>query len=1004
MSLSSPFSPWLGTNYTPSTSEVSQISAFLEEPRRELVALNDEVDLALRALNALLAKQAKLKQHIEAHEALTHPIRRLPDELLVEIFHQCLPALHRPVMSSASAPLILTRVCHPWRSLALSTPTLWSSLHIPIPKGRDELDHLAVTDARGEGVKWWLANAKDAPLSISLYWPPALLYAYDTECQLLRTALEYSRRIRVLELDLPDSVLLEVFYHDDPQDLPALEKVILRLPAPPDRRTRGLQISHAHLWKSPVIDSLVWESVDDDFFKLPLNWNRMKEITIDADPMIPLSYVSPLDAHALISATPNLQRLRLELTIYDQSRSRVPEGFPATDSAFITMNHLTHLDLTDVSLDPDIETNFLQNLQLPELTSLSYNFMGLNPFLPSSWPATALPRPMHPLLAFLHAQDKVIIKYFKVGGTSIPRDAFLECLRLMPLLEKLYVTDPRLLSDEDDDYDDEYGVDVREPVSDEEGPDGRGFLSLDELLAAHEAQLLDQTGLAVVVDYSSPPDRKRSRRRLEDEERYERSRALSARQREIRPDDDLLKAFVPCEVWWKTTWDDMTWRQSREKGKGKEKETAMDIADSVYGDALWWNGSPMVTESRGGGVSDQADDDIDMFSEGDDDVLEGNPALTSAPAVHTPPSDPSDLPTTPPTARPSRIDPAFLAASQSDALSLRMLPLLSDPREPAGGSLPPEPLEDADPPGSSGPGAAADAIRIPIPIPVDTTDLAAEEREVLCPRLTSLRFDRARFTVTVLRTFIKARIALSQTSEGKDRVKGWQAVEVEKGDSVSAGEETLDEARADADGESAGFFTARTSPSGASSRIGLSREASTSATDGSVPPEVPNPIQQQSSPHLGPRTNQGAAVAALQHIHAWIMYGQPRLDIPPHRTSRKYTSRLAAEMSDEFDVRVILRFASAPTLNSSSLHQVWGGADDTNSDRAATGTPRWVEGRTIDGDEGQPLGHPVDGQGEGSQRRVGVMTVANDARVGVRGWRGPGSVYEERDGAEVWEW
>ncbi|TEB25972.1 hypothetical protein FA13DRAFT_1636726, partial [Coprinellus micaceus] len=125
MSLSSPFDQWLGTNYTPSTAEVSRITIYLEEPRSELAALDDEVNEALRALNNLLAKQARLKRHIEAHEALTHPIRRLPNELLVKTFHHCLPTSHHPVMSNTSAPLLLTRVCHPWRELALSTPTLW---------------------------------------------------------------------------------------------------------------------------------------------------------------------------------------------------------------------------------------------------------------------------------------------------------------------------------------------------------------------------------------------------------------------------------------------------------------------------------------------------------------------------------------------------------------------------------------------------------------------------------------------------------------------------------------------------------------------------------------------------------------------------------------------------------------------------------------------------------------------------------------------------------------
>ena len=57
------------------------------------------------------------------------PFASLPPELIREIFYHCLPK--KPNFSAKSAPLLLTHVCHSWRTLALSMPTLWSRIHVP---------------------------------------------------------------------------------------------------------------------------------------------------------------------------------------------------------------------------------------------------------------------------------------------------------------------------------------------------------------------------------------------------------------------------------------------------------------------------------------------------------------------------------------------------------------------------------------------------------------------------------------------------------------------------------------------------------------------------------------------------------------------------------------------------------------------------------------------------------------------------------------------------------
>ncbi|TFK40322.1 hypothetical protein BDQ12DRAFT_680744 [Crucibulum laeve] len=90
--------------------------------------------------------------------ASSAPIARLPYELLVEIFIHCLPKHPFIIPSRVQAPLVLTQICREWRTIALSTPTLWSSLHINYHDRSKDIPSTIL----------WLSRSGDRPLSISL--------------------------------------------------------------------------------------------------------------------------------------------------------------------------------------------------------------------------------------------------------------------------------------------------------------------------------------------------------------------------------------------------------------------------------------------------------------------------------------------------------------------------------------------------------------------------------------------------------------------------------------------------------------------------------------------------------------------------------------------------------------------------------------------------------------------------------------------------------------------
>ncbi|KAJ7252136.1 hypothetical protein B0H12DRAFT_964446, partial [Mycena haematopus] len=129
----SPFVPRLGTNYCPTDEEVLEIKALLAEPTLRLKELDDEITKLQRAIDKLAEERDRIGAYVEAHKALISPIRRLPLDIIKELFVACLPTHRNCVMSASEAPVLLGRICNSWRAISLSAPRLWASLHVVEP-------------------------------------------------------------------------------------------------------------------------------------------------------------------------------------------------------------------------------------------------------------------------------------------------------------------------------------------------------------------------------------------------------------------------------------------------------------------------------------------------------------------------------------------------------------------------------------------------------------------------------------------------------------------------------------------------------------------------------------------------------------------------------------------------------------------------------------------------------------------------------------------------------
>ncbi|KAJ7663178.1 hypothetical protein DFH06DRAFT_1128511 [Mycena polygramma] len=91
-----------------------------------------------------------------------YPILTLPPEVTSRIFLECI----EPRPSTNSAPLLLLRICKSWRTIALSSPELWSKLQISsaFPPAMSSRDIAGIIDE-------WLGRACAVSIALSFYEP-----------------------------------------------------------------------------------------------------------------------------------------------------------------------------------------------------------------------------------------------------------------------------------------------------------------------------------------------------------------------------------------------------------------------------------------------------------------------------------------------------------------------------------------------------------------------------------------------------------------------------------------------------------------------------------------------------------------------------------------------------------------------------------------------------------------------------------------------------------------
>ncbi|KAJ7669664.1 hypothetical protein B0H17DRAFT_989717, partial [Mycena rosella] len=292
--MTSPFDQYLNTNYAPSDSEVKKIQVHLVPHSLEAARLE-------ALIRDLSDQREKTLAYIDAHQALISPARRLPRDIVQEIFLACLPSHRNTVMSATEAPLILARICSAWRTIALSTPALWASLHLPLEYIFDHSLHAPVTK--------WLGRSGRCPLSLSIIGSQNLDQWEDCDPGGVDAVVDELVR----SSDRWDRVELSF---DSEEGLLRLAQVYAPKLVAVKIRCDVSEILRMKLLTTPSlreVSLLIARAFDRFIPQLPLRWDYLTHISFDSTGMYHMEGLSPNVAIHVLNRCPRLVRFKSDV-------------------------------------------------------------------------------------------------------------------------------------------------------------------------------------------------------------------------------------------------------------------------------------------------------------------------------------------------------------------------------------------------------------------------------------------------------------------------------------------------------------------------------------------------------------------------------------------------------------------------------------------------------------------------------------------------------------------
>ncbi|KAL1742111.1 hypothetical protein HDZ31DRAFT_66289 [Schizophyllum fasciatum] len=279
---------------TPSTT----IASLVAEREAYITAVDRAVKRLKQVIKRLSEERAAAAEEIAlCHEAISSPVRRLPSELLVEIFQFAINTYDiletiwqvgepagRPTQRTAFLLTVLTptHVCRAWRAAAHGEPRLWADILL--------CDMQAYNQRAVSNVAAWMQRAAPLPVNFTVsgavglvdLWrerydeggPPSTVFDHETSFP--------TRRIRTLRLRLPAS---DMRFLSEPKAFvleyafPALE--LLHIAVKHGDAFASQQGPIALFASSPLRQVYIHQPTGIDCNLLSLPWHSLTRLTLN---------------------------------------------------------------------------------------------------------------------------------------------------------------------------------------------------------------------------------------------------------------------------------------------------------------------------------------------------------------------------------------------------------------------------------------------------------------------------------------------------------------------------------------------------------------------------------------------------------------------------------------------------------------------------------------------------------------------------------------------------
>ncbi|KAJ7465300.1 hypothetical protein FB451DRAFT_434089 [Mycena latifolia] len=353
----SPFSGFLETDRVPSLQERKTIQELLAEKTAHLAHLNSKVPK--RRTGKKMPRQLRIqldrtRRFVRYHQALIAPIRRLPVELMSEVFLLTLVDIGDDGVGSLywdddrEGTLLLCKVCRTWREIAISTPALWNILSVVLHSSLRPLDWIST----------WLERSRSFPLYVQVFWgdktPPD---AINPVISLFASHLHHITALWIDGLDIEDLELVNETYpratFPPVQSLHAPLLSVLGADLPPGSAWDWIR---AACQASPRLASLTTSQFSIDWFPV-INLTKLHFID-------PVSMTTLLQ---VLEQAPGLQDISVDI--------KGPSVTSSTGSVLV-MGSVARVEITsaDDQLGP-----FMEQVALPRLTDLSIHQIAVWP-------------------------------------------------------------------------------------------------------------------------------------------------------------------------------------------------------------------------------------------------------------------------------------------------------------------------------------------------------------------------------------------------------------------------------------------------------------------------------------------------------------------------------------------------------------------------------------------------------------------------------------------------